>query len=258
MADADLVYDEARAGAGASVESFERDTLAERRDEAAEDRDREAKERDDDAADRDREYDDLHSLAGRATPTVEADHVAASEDRDAAAADREMASEDRDAAAGDRTAATSEIESLLHDQLTGIYRRSVGLTELGRETLKARRTGETFTLAFIDIDHLKATNDSSGHGAGDRLIVRAVKAIQSVVREYDVVVRYGGDEFLCGALGLTLADAQGRFEQVNEAMAATGGGTASAGVVQLGQDENLDQLIARADAAMFARKRHSA
>jgi two-component system cell cycle response regulator len=132
------------------------------------------------------------------------------------------------------------------------------MTELGRETLKARRTGEAFTLAFIDIDHLKATNDALGHGAGDRLIVRAVKAIQSVVREYDLVVRYGGDEFLCGTLGLPLADARGRFEQLNESMAAMGGGTASVGVAQLGRDENLAQLISRADAAMFDCKRHFA
>ncbi len=147
---------------------------------------------------------------------------------------------------------------LLHDQLTGLYRRRVGLKELGREVLMSRRTGEPFTLAFIDVDDLKETNDTLGHAAGDRLIARTAKAIESVVREYDVVVRYGGDEFLCGILGLNLADAQYRFGQVNTAMSVTGGGTASLGVVQLNRDEDLDHLIARADAAMFDDKRHHA
>lgn len=167
-----------------------------------------------------------------------------------------MAAADRAAAARDRSAATSEIAALIRDDLTGVYRRREGLTEIEREIVKAHRTGEPFTLAFIDVDGLKSVNDTFGHLEGDRLLARVAAALRTVVREYDLIVRYGGDEFLCGTLGLTLAEAQLRYDQVNELMAAAGGGTASIGVVQLGQDENVEQLIGRADAAMFARKQY--
>ena len=166
-----------------------------------------------------------------------------------------MAIADREAAASDRSAATSEIESLITDELTGAHRRREGLAEFAREVKKAHRTGEPFTLAFVDVNGLKAINDTYGHLEGDRLLTRVAAAIRSVVRDYDLIVRYGGDEFLCGTLGLTLAEAQSRYDKVNELMAATGGGTAAVGVVQLGQDESLQQLIERADAAMFVRKR---
>lgn len=250
--------DDTLADAGASGGSSERDSRAEERDRAAEARDSAAQERDESAEGREQAANERDELADRVGPTRHPDRAGAPEDRAAAASDREYASDDRDSAAGDRSAANSTIKSLLHDELTGAYQRNEGLTELEREVVKARRTGEPMTLAFIDVDRLKATNGTGGHLAGDRLLMRVVAAIRSVVREYDVVVRYGGDEFLCGALGLTLADARSRFDRLNACMAETGGGTASAGVVQLEEGEDLAQLIARADAALFHRKPHPA
>jgi diguanylate cyclase (GGDEF)-like protein len=211
-----------QAEAGAPGEFIAPDSLAEVRDRAAEVRDRAAEVRDGEAQGREDENSEHDRLAARTIPTRHPYRAGAASDRSAAAVDRQMASKDRDAAAADRDAATSEIARLIRDELTGVYRRSEGRKELGREILKARRTGEPFTLAFIDVDHLKATNDELGHEAGDRLLARVAASIQSVVREYDVVVRYGGDEFLCGALGLTLADAHSRFEQLNSVMAARG------------------------------------
>jgi diguanylate cyclase (GGDEF)-like protein len=111
---------------------------------------------------------------------------------------------------------------------------------------------------MIDIDRLKETNDAHGHTAGDRLLGRVATAIRQVVRDYDVVVRFGGDEFVCGALGLDVTEAQARFDKLNAGMAASGGGTASVGVVRLEEGEALEHAITRADAAMYERKRINA
>lgn len=231
-----------------SSRAEERDRHAQARDEAADVRDEDAQVREQDAVERD-------VLEDREAPTRFHYRRSATADRQGAFADRKSAAEDRAAAAEDRAVARSTIESLLHDELTGIYLRSAGLTELSRDMLKARRTGEPFTLAFVDVDHLKYTNDTQGHLAGDRLLARVADAVRAVVRDYDIIVRYGGDEFLCGTVGLTLQDAQSRYDQLNAHIAAAGGGTASVGVAQLRPEEDLDQLITRADAAMFARKR---
>lgn len=231
------------------------------RDDQAAERDRSATDRDVAATDRDAEADERDRVAGRHDladgskgPSKQSDREAASVDRELAAADRLQAAADREAAATDRDWAAGYSDSLLLDTLTGLYRRGAGLIELEREIRKARRTEEPFTLAFIDVDHLKETNDTHGHNDGDLLLQRVAAAIRDVVRDYDVVARYGGDEFICGTPGLGLAEAQRRLDAVNHTLAATGGGTASIGVVQLQDGETLDHAISRADAAMYLNK----
>ena len=86
--------------------------------------------------------------------------------------------------------------------MTGAYRRDAGLAALERDIVKAQRTGAPFTLAFADVVGLKATNDHAGHAAGDQLLAQVAALQQSAVREYDLLVRYGGDEFLCGLAGV--------------------------------------------------------
>ena len=62
---------------------------------------------------------------------------------------------------------------------------------------RAKRTQRSFVLAFIDVDGLKTTNDSLGHAAGDELLRRVVDTVRDHLRSYDLIVRFGGDEFLC-------------------------------------------------------------
>lgn len=256
MAASDIGQDEPSADERATAESGERDTQAEDRDRAAEDRDRAAEGRDRAAEGRDQQAADHDAAAGRVADTRHPYRKGARDDRLSSARDRGMASADRAAAARDRAMATSEIESLVRDELTGAYRRREGLAEIVRDIKKAHRTHEPLTLAFIDVDGLKAINDTYGHQEGDRVLARVAAAIRSVVRDYDLIVRFGGDEFLCETLGLPFAEAQSRYDKLNDVLAATGRGSASVGMVQLAQDESLEQLIARADTAMFARKRH--
>lgn len=108
------------------------------------------------------------------------------------------------------------------DGLTGAHQRAPGLAELEREILEARRTNQLFVLAFLDVDGLKAINDTHGHAAGDQVLVKLVAMVREFVREYDLVTRYGGDEFVCGMLNLTLDDAEKRFADMKAAASASG------------------------------------
>lgn len=79
------------------------------------------------------------------------------------------------------------------DELTGAYRRDAGSLELRREMARAKRTKQSFVLAFVDVDDLKGTNDSRGHAAGDRLLRETVNSIRSKFRSYDLIVRFASE-----------------------------------------------------------------
>lgn len=225
----------------------DRDRAAFTRDEAAVRRDAQAEQRD---IDTDRE----DSERGRSGSTRRAYRDAAGQDRESAADDRRAAANDRKAAADDREDAARRIRTLVLDDLTGFYQRGAGLIEIEREVVKSHRTGEPFTLAFVDVDGLKLVNDTYGHRAGDRLIVRVADAIRSLLREYDVVARYGGDEFVCGLLGLEEATARQRFAGLNAILARSGTGTISFGLAQLRLGDTVQRLIDRADHGMYQAK----
>jgi len=224
-----------------------RDSIADQIDATAENRDQRSEARDQRAQQRD-------NTGARPDGNATSDRSAARRDRKSAAGDRRHASDDREAAATDRRIAAAESTSLIIDELTGTYLRGPGLTELSREVVKAQRTGQSFILAFIDVDDLKATNDSMGHEAGDRLLTQVAEAIRGNLREYDVVVRYGGDEFVCGLIDMPLNAARQRFEQVDVDLATSGDASVSIGVVQREASEDLEDVIRRADEAMYAGK----
>ena len=80
--------------------------------------------------------------------------------------------------------------------------------------------GSSLAAAFVDVDKLKAVNDSRGHAAGDRLLIEVVEALRSNLRPYDLVIRCGGDEFVCVMSGLAAATAAERLGLVNGMLAA--------------------------------------
>ena len=75
-------------------------------------------------------------------------------------------------------------------------------------------------LAFVDVDGLKEVNDSEGHLAGDALLQLVGETIRANVRPYDVIVRYGGDEFVCAMPNISAREARTRFEKIAAALAA--------------------------------------
>jgi len=194
----------------------------------------------------------------------------ASRDRARAAADRAIAADDRLRAAADRTEATRELaeavqlrlqaandlKSATTDDLTGAWTRKFGLEEVSRELARASRTGVALALAFVDVDGLKQVNDSLGHLAGDTLLQLVGETIRTHVRPYDVVVRYGGDEFVCAMSNLGSLEARERFGNVAEALRALDAEhSVTFGIAEAIAADNLQSLIARADADLLEARR---
>jgi diguanylate cyclase (GGDEF)-like protein len=240
------VADDSRAAA--------RDVRADARDIRAVERDVRAAERDARAAAREDEARARAEASGRVDPRLLAEHVLARRDRYAAARDRFHAKSDRAAARLDRIVSANErVESSI-DGLTGAYRRDAGMLELEHEIARAHRTGDSFVLAFVDVNNLKVRNDLHGHIAGDRLLHKIADTLRANVRSYDLVVRYGGDEFICGFPALDVNDAAERFARINEDLAASDEASVAFGLAELQRGDSVNELIGRADALMYANR----
>jgi diguanylate cyclase (GGDEF)-like protein len=111
-------------------------------------------------------------------------------------------------------------------------------------------------VAYVDVIGLKTLNDSEGHHAGDRLLQRVVALIKKQLRSYDLIIRMGGDEFLCVVSTISLSDARARFSAIDKALAvASGPGAIRSGFAELQPDESAEDLIARADGELVERRR---
>lgn len=141
------------------------------------------------------------------------------------------------------------------DELTGALRRSSGYAALAAEIDRARRDAAPFVIGFLDVDGLKVVNDSFGHAAGDELLTSVLAALRASLRSYDVIVRYGGDEFVYSLAGADLEAATSRFHTMRTLLEhAAPGRTVSAGFAELASDDDLDSLIRRADADLYVRR----
>jgi len=223
-----------RASAAHDALADERDLCARRRDHRAERREQHAKDVD---------------------PQNAFDRSEAKRDREQSAVERLMSRDDRVASETDRILSARERSEYVVDELTGAQRRAAGLFELEREIVRARRTGQPFTLAFVDIDGLKAVNDSRGHASGDELLVLVADTIRVHVRPYDLIVRYGGDEFLCGLMGVGIVEATKRFDLVNAKLALTRRSSVTAGLAEMAEPDSLSALIGRADEDLYDRRK---
>ena len=123
--------------------------------------------------------------------------------------------------------------------------------------MRAKRIGHPFIVAFVDVDGLKATNDSLGHDAGDQLLRRVVDAMRAHLRSYDLVVRFGGDEFVCGLSNLGLNETAERFERINVDL-STDDASVTVGLADLDSGDSLVELIAAADDALYQERRAGA
>ena len=145
-----------------------------------------------------------------------------------------------------------------HDGLTGTWLRHAGQQLLAEELQRAARNGTPLSIAFVDVDGLKALNDRDGHAAGDRALVAVARALQDGLRSYDTVVRWGGDEFLCVLPGVREEEAVRRIGQAREVLARGPDAISiSAGIEERRDGETVEALVGRADAALYeSRGRH--
>ena len=151
------------------------------------------------------------------------------------------------------------------DRLTGLPNRGFFDERVLAELSRARRYGEPVALAMIDVDHFKQFNDAWGHAAGDIALRAVARAIEASVRQSDLVVRYGGEEFVALLPGMDATDAMARVEGIRAAVAALPIGlprrsdvvqiTISVGLAVLGEDgTEAEDLLDRADARLFEAK----
>jgi diguanylate cyclase (GGDEF)-like protein len=183
----------------------------------------------------------------------------AANDRARAAEDRQRSETDRASAAREKAALEEALRSAHLDELTGAYRREMGRLALSQEIDRAQRADGRLVVAFVDVDDLKNLNDREGHAAGDRALQAVVGAIRRRLRSFDPIVRYGGDEFVCGLGGTDLAEAGRRFEAIATAISTDVDVGISVGLVALGPGDTVDELTERADTAMLEVKaRHHA
>ncbi|MDX1647877.1 MAG: GGDEF domain-containing protein, partial [Longimicrobiales bacterium] len=159
----------------------------------------------------------------------------------------------------------SALRSLsLIDDLTGLYNRR-GFADLGEQYMKlARRSGRGVTMIYLDLDRFKTINDSLGHHVGDRALLKVADILRATFRRSDLIARLGGDEF--GVLALETAEDSShalverlreRIRDYNRTSSDPYQLSVSVGMAQHGEGPRvrLDDLIAEADAAMYADKR---
>jgi diguanylate cyclase (GGDEF)-like protein/PAS domain S-box-containing protein len=139
------------------------------------------------------------------------------------------------------------------DDLTGLANRRLWDAELPREIARSRRNGSPLAIAMIDLDGLKAINDTDGHQAGSNAIKSAAAAWSAMLRESDVLARFGGDEFAVIMPDCSLEDARRTAERLRAAVGPAP--TASIGVAQWDGAESGAELAERADEALYEAKR---
>ena len=144
------------------------------------------------------------------------------------------------------TRAPTELTGARTDELTGARRRGVGLEELENEIQRARRTGQSLVAIYVDVDGLKSVNDEQGHRAGDEMLRSVVNGLRDHLRPYDLIIRLGGDEFLC-VLPTGLDEARLRVAGFRSDLSESVGASVSVGFSELCDGETLQELIDRAD-----------
>jgi diguanylate cyclase (GGDEF)-like protein len=151
-----------------------------------------------------------------------------------------------------------------HDSLTGLYSRMEILDQLHRELERAGRDHGPVGVIIADVDHFKVINDTYGHLTGDAVLVEIARRLRRAVRSYDLIGRYGGEEFLILMPGCDVADSVANAERIrssviSERVSLPEGDvrvTISAGVA-CGSGENsgdVNGLIRIADTALYRAK----
>ena len=151
------------------------------------------------------------------------------------------------------------------DPLTGAFNRRFGMQRLHEESAKAARMEQPVTVVMFDIDHFKRVNDTYGHLVGDRVLKQVVATARATLRDSDILVRYGGEEFVAVLPGVDRETGRRIAERIRTAVAesdveyedGTFRVTISLGVATIyphGEVMDEDVILKQADDALYAAK----
>jgi diguanylate cyclase (GGDEF)-like protein len=153
------------------------------------------------------------------------------------------------------------------DYLTGAWSRRAFFDLAEREMLRSQRNSSALSLLLLDVDHFKSINDTSGHAAGDQVLIDVVLRAEAVLRSVDYFARIGGEEFaallpetnrssalLVAERLRTALERQAAITAPPHVVASGKTYTVSIGVAMLRGPESYQDLMRRADAALFAAK----
>jgi diguanylate cyclase (GGDEF)-like protein/PAS domain S-box-containing protein len=143
-------------------------------------------------------------------------------------------------------------EMARHDSLTGLPNRRALEEQLPQAMARSRRDRSPLSVAILDIDHFKDYNDTHGHLAGDEVLRACARAWDSVLRAEDTIVRFGGEEFLVLLPGTSVEQAGEIIERLR--METPMEQTCSAGLAGWDYAESIDDLLGRADQALYLAK----
>jgi diguanylate cyclase (GGDEF)-like protein/PAS domain S-box-containing protein len=154
------------------------------------------------------------------------------------------------------------IAQATHDALTGVFNRRHVEDLLGKEVERAERHARPLAVAILDVDHFKRVNDTHGHQAGDEVLRAISERCRATLRANDVLGRYGGEEFVIVFPETKLEKAGAVAERLRAAVAGSRitianvslGVTVSIGLAAHAPGQRMDELLRRADAALYTAK----
>lgn len=150
-----------------------------------------------------------------------------------------------------------------HDDLTGVFNRRSFMLFLSNERSRSDRSGQEFWVAILDLDHFKSINDRFGHLVGDEVLRIFCRTVQAVIRNTDRFARYGGEEFVllltmtsnADAVSIVMERIRIAVQSVEWSSLAPGlTVTVSGGITSFRSGESNEELLGRADAALYASK----
>lgn len=151
-----------------------------------------------------------------------------------------------------------------HDSLTSLLNREAIMDMLERELMRSQREHASISVLMADLDHYKSVNDQFGHPIGDQVLREVARRFLHSVRSYDLVGRYGGEEFLLILGGCSGQEALGRAEQLRQSIEASPVATPcgeipvtiSIGVLPVQEWEYppMDAVLSEVDIALYAAK----
>jgi len=144
----------------------------------------------------------------------------------------------------------------LKDPLTGLWNRRRLYLYIEEVIPRAIRRNNPFSIILLDVDHFKKINDSMGHDSGDKFLIQISRWIKDLVRDEDLVVRYGGEEFMIVMPSADIQEAEKLTARILKYIRDNSGQTISAGIASYSPEMNFNDLVIQADEALYLAKRN--